>query len=125
MLFCMALTTKELVALLGEILRVLRPGGLCVYTARNTADPDFGRGIHRGEALYENQGFIIHFFDRAKVDSPDASSESRCEALDAAARNGAPPIHNRAWELMRGCGSRTFRRRPARVQHIQCSLQRS
>ena len=75
MLFCMALTTKELVALLGEILRVLRPGGLCVYTARNTADPDFGRGIHRGEALYENQGFIIHFFDRAKVEQLAAGFE--------------------------------------------------
>jgi hypothetical protein len=35
---------------------------------RNTIDPDFGRGIHRGEALYENQGFIVHFFDRAKVE---------------------------------------------------------
>lgn len=67
MLFCMALTTGELVALSREINRVLRPGGLCVYTVRNTTDPDFGRGLHRGEALYENQGFIVHFFDRAKV----------------------------------------------------------
>jgi SAM-dependent methyltransferase len=68
MLFCMALTTAELDALSREILRILRPGGLCVYTVRNTSDPDFGRGIHRGEDLYENQGFIVHFFDRAKVD---------------------------------------------------------
>jgi SAM-dependent methyltransferase len=68
MLFCMALTTPELQALSAEILRALRPGGLCVYTARNTSDPDFGRGTPRGEALYENQGFIVHFFDRAKVD---------------------------------------------------------
>jgi SAM-dependent methyltransferase len=68
MLFCMALTTAELEALAREIRRVLRPGGLCVYTVRNTNDPDFGRGIHRGEDLYENQGFIVHFFDRAKVE---------------------------------------------------------
>lgn len=68
MLFCMALTTAELEMLSREILRVLRPGGVCVYTARNTSDPDFGRGIHRGEDLYENQGFIVHFFDRAKVE---------------------------------------------------------
>jgi SAM-dependent methyltransferase len=68
MLFCMALTTAELASLSAEILRVLRPGGLCVYTVRNTSDPDFGRGIHRGEGLYENQGFIVHFFDRAKVE---------------------------------------------------------
>jgi SAM-dependent methyltransferase len=68
MLFCMALTTAELDALSREILRVLRPGGLCIYTVRNTSDPDFGRGIHRGEDLYENQGFIVHFFDRVKVE---------------------------------------------------------
>ena len=68
MLFCMALTTAELDALSRDILRALRPGGLCVYTVRNTSDPDFGRGIHRGDALYENQGFIVHFFDRAKVE---------------------------------------------------------
>jgi SAM-dependent methyltransferase len=68
MLFCMALTTAELSALSREIFRVLRPGGLCIYTVRNTKDPDYGRGIHRGENLYENQGFIVHFFDRAKVE---------------------------------------------------------
>ena len=68
MLFCMAFTTAELATLAREILRVLRPGGLCVYTVRNTNDADFGRGTHRGEDLYESQGFIVHFFDRAKVE---------------------------------------------------------
>ena len=68
MLFCMALTSAELAALSAEVLRVLRPGGLCINTVRNTSDPDYGRGIRRGEALYENQGFIVHFFDRAKVE---------------------------------------------------------
>jgi SAM-dependent methyltransferase len=68
MLFCMALTTVELTALSREVFRVLRPGGLCIYTVRNTKDPDYGRGIPRGEGLYENQGFIVHFFDRAKVE---------------------------------------------------------
>lgn len=68
MLFCMALTTAELDALSREILRVLKPGGLCVYTVRNTTDADYGKGLHRGEGLYETQGFIVHFFDRAKVE---------------------------------------------------------
>jgi len=68
MLFCMAFTTAELAELSREIRRVLRPGGLCIYTVRNTSDADFGRGIHRGEDLYESQGFIVHFFDRAKVE---------------------------------------------------------
>jgi SAM-dependent methyltransferase len=75
MLFCMALTTSELEALSRDILRVLRPGGVCVYTVRNTSDPDFGRGVHHGEGLYENQGFIVHFFDRAKVERLAAGFE--------------------------------------------------
>jgi SAM-dependent methyltransferase len=68
MLFCMALTTADLEALSSEILRVLKPGGLSSYTVRNTRDADYRCGIHRDEDLYENQGFIVHFFDRAKVD---------------------------------------------------------
>lgn len=36
-----------------------------MHVVRNDSDPDFG--IHRGEDRYENQGFIVHCFDRAKV----------------------------------------------------------
>jgi SAM-dependent methyltransferase len=68
MLFCMSLTTEELVRLSAEVLRVLKPGGLHVYTVRHTGDPHYGTGIHRGEDMYEVGGFIVHFFDRAKVE---------------------------------------------------------
>ncbi|QUN07675.1 class I SAM-dependent methyltransferase [Shewanella yunxiaonensis] len=67
MLFCMALTTAELQQLSREVLRVLRPGGLHIYTVRHTGDADYGKGIHRGDDLYENNGFIVHFFSRDKV----------------------------------------------------------
>ncbi len=42
MLFCMALTTSELEFLSSEVRRVLKPGGLCVYTVRTTKDPNRG-----------------------------------------------------------------------------------
>jgi rhodanese-related sulfurtransferase/SAM-dependent methyltransferase len=67
MLFCMALDEPELVALAREIRRTLRPGGLCVYTARTTDDPDFGKGRQIGESMYESGGFGVHFFDTALV----------------------------------------------------------
>lgn len=67
MLYCMALTTRELEALSAEVLRVLRPGGLHVYTVRHTGDPHYGAGIHRGEHMYEVGGFIVHFFSLGKV----------------------------------------------------------
>lgn len=68
MLFCMALTTAELQRLSDEIRRVLKPGGLNVYTVRHTGDPDYGKGIHRGEDMYEMNGFTVHFFSREKIE---------------------------------------------------------
>ena len=65
--YCMALTTKELQFLSDEILRVLKNGGVNIYTVRHTGDGDYKNGIHRGEDLYENDGFIVHFFSKEKV----------------------------------------------------------
>ena len=67
MLYCMALTTKELQFLSDEILRVLKNGGVNIYTVRHTGDGDYKNGIHRGEDLYESSGFIVHFFSKEKV----------------------------------------------------------
>jgi len=67
MLYCMPITNAEVERLSLEILRVLKPGGLNIFTVRHTGDPHFGTGIHRGEEMYEVGGFIVNFFDRAKV----------------------------------------------------------
>lgn len=68
MLFTMALTSDELVALAGEVHRVLRPGGLCIYTVRHVGDAHYGAGHALGDNLYENGGFVVHFFDRPLVE---------------------------------------------------------
>src|SRR5674476_257429 len=59
MLFCMALTTGELERLAGELFRVLRPGGLVVYTARTTADAHYGTGTPRG-GLRPHRRYRLH-----------------------------------------------------------------
>lgn len=64
MLFTMALTTAELERLAAEVHRVLRPGGLCVYTVRHTGDAHYGAGVALGDGMYANGGFVVHFFDR-------------------------------------------------------------
>jgi len=69
MLYCMALTTSDLEKLNNEILRILKPDGINIYTVRHTHDGDFQQGIHRGEDLYENDGFIVHYFSEEKVNS--------------------------------------------------------
>jgi SAM-dependent methyltransferase len=68
MLLYMALTTDELVRLVGEVRRVLRPGGLHIYTVRTTDDPHYEKGISHGDGMYETGGFIVHFFDRPLVE---------------------------------------------------------
>ncbi len=67
MLYCMALSTKELKYLNNEICRILKPGGINIYTVRHTGDGDYKNGSHIGEDLYENDGFIVHFFSEKKV----------------------------------------------------------
>ena len=67
MLYCMALSNFDLENLNNEICRILKPGGINIYTARHTDDGDYKKGIHRGEDLYENDGFIVHFFSKEKV----------------------------------------------------------
>ncbi len=67
MLYCMALTTPELERLSREVWRVLKPGGINIFTVRHTGDPHCGTGIHRGEDMWEVGGFIVHFFSREKV----------------------------------------------------------
>ena len=69
MLYCMALTTKDLEKLNNEIHRILKPNGLNIYTVRHTNDGDYKNGNHIGEDLYENDGFIVHYFSEEKVNS--------------------------------------------------------
>ena len=68
MLYCMALSISDLKNLNKEISRILRPGGINIFTVRHVGDGDYKNGIHRGEDLYENDGFIVHFFSKEKIE---------------------------------------------------------
>ncbi len=67
MLYCMKFTDEELAFLCEEIKRVLKRDGTNIYTVRNTHDPMYRTGIHKGGNMYEIQGFIINFFDREMI----------------------------------------------------------
>lgn len=68
MLFNMALSTPQLQRLATEIHRVLRPGGWHVYTVRHIGDAHYGEATPHGDNMFENGGFIVHFFDQELVD---------------------------------------------------------
>jgi SAM-dependent methyltransferase len=69
MLLCMALSTRQIHALVAEVRRVLRPGGVFVYTVRHTGDAHYGTGIAHGDDIFEHGGFAVHFFPRDLVDA--------------------------------------------------------
>ncbi len=88
MLFCMALTTVELEFLCSEVRRVLKPGGLNIYTVRHTGDAHYETGIHRGEDMYEVGGFIVHFFSKEKVEH--LANGFKIESIDEFEEGGLP-----------------------------------
>ena len=67
MLLCMALTMEELGFLCGEVRRVLKRGGLNIYTVRHQGDAHYRQGPSRGEDMYEMGGYIVHFFNKQKI----------------------------------------------------------
>ncbi|MBC8014487.1 MAG: class I SAM-dependent methyltransferase [Sporomusaceae bacterium] len=68
MLYCMAFTTQELQQLSEKVRQVLKPNAINIYTVRNTEDAHYGTGLHRGENMYEANGFIVHFFNQKKIE---------------------------------------------------------
>ncbi|ACS81527.1 class I SAM-dependent methyltransferase [Maridesulfovibrio salexigens] len=67
MLLCMELTMAEISCALSELHRVLKPGGLAVYSVRSIFDRHYRAGDHLGENLYEVGKFAVHFFSEDKL----------------------------------------------------------
>lgn len=68
MVLCMALSTKQIRETVADVRRVLRPGGVFVYTVRHTGDAHYGTGVAHGDDVFEHGGFAVHFFSRTLVD---------------------------------------------------------
>lgn len=67
MLLCMELSLTEITFVLGEIHRVLRPGGLVVYSVRSDHDRHYRAGTCLGDDLYKIGDFVVHFFTADKI----------------------------------------------------------
>ena len=65
--FNMEFTRQEHQALFAEVARVLRPGGLHLFSVRSVSDPWYGRGKPRGPDTFDPapHGVPMHFFSPA------------------------------------------------------------
>ncbi|BBU25090.1 class I SAM-dependent methyltransferase [Mycobacterium xenopi] len=68
MLLCMAFSTNTIRAIVSDVRRVLRPGGVFVYTVRHTGDAHYRAGIPHGDDIYEHGGFAVHYFSRRLIE---------------------------------------------------------
>ena len=66
-LLCTALTRADRDFILQEIRRVLRPGGLNVFTVLQKGDPLFTKAARLSGDLYIIDKFIVHFFDYEEI----------------------------------------------------------
>lgn len=68
MFFTMEFTEDEVARMLEECRRVLKPGGLNIYSVRNDHDPHYGKFEPRGKDMWQNpMGFVVHFFDEGTL----------------------------------------------------------
>ncbi len=90
----MALSTGELLALVGEVRRVLRPGGLFVYTAFHVGDAERAAGTDRGDGLVDFDGLTVRFLDRDLVERMAAGW-----GLDDVAEHAEPSSRRPLWRV--------------------------
>jgi ubiquinone/menaquinone biosynthesis C-methylase UbiE len=68
MFFTMEFSEEEIAKMLAECLRVLRPGGINIYSVRNEHDPHYGKFVPKGKDMWQNpMGFVVRFFHEEKI----------------------------------------------------------
>jgi SAM-dependent methyltransferase len=69
MFMCMELTEEEIQLIMDESKRVLRPGGLNIYSVRNDHDPHYGKFEPAGKDMWKNPlGLVVNFYSKEKVE---------------------------------------------------------
>lgn len=98
MLLCMELNEEEVQYILDECKRVLRPGGLNIFSVRNEHDPHYGKFEAVGKDMWKNPlGLVVHFFPLEKVKRYSQGWEI-VSIKDF--EDGAPPFNKVLYEVV-------------------------
>ena len=68
MFFTMQFTEQEISEMLNDCRRVLKSGGINIFSVRNDHDPHYGKFEPMGTDMWKNPlGFVVHFFNEEKI----------------------------------------------------------
>lgn len=100
MFFNMDFTEAEHRALFDAVRRILRPGGLHLYSARSTSDPWYGRGRRVGPDTFDPapHGITMHYFSKDYIDRLAAKGFERVARVERPEGEGEFPI--RLWYVV-------------------------
>lgn len=98
MFFTMEFSEEEVSRMLLECRRVLKSGGINIYSVRNDHDPHFGKFEPRGEDMWKNPlGFVVHFFSEEKIRRISSGWDIlRIKEFE----DGAPPFAKKLYEVV-------------------------
>jgi SAM-dependent methyltransferase len=97
MFFTMEFTEAEVADMLAECRRVLKSGGLNIYSVRNPADLHYGKFTKMGEDMWKNPlGFVVHFFSE---DTIRRMSSGYDIIWIKEFEDGSPPFVKRLYEV--------------------------
>jgi SAM-dependent methyltransferase len=98
MFFTMDFSDAEVQRMLDDCRRVLRPGGINIYSVRNDHDPHYGKFEPVGKDMWKNPlGFVVHFFTEEKLRELSGGYEIlRIREFE----DGSPPFTKKLYEVV-------------------------
>jgi SAM-dependent methyltransferase len=83
--------TREII---GEITRVLRPGGWLLFACKSPSDPAWGRGVEIEPDMFELNGKVRHFFSE---DYARNLLEARFQDIEVTSHRGRLYLQRSSW----------------------------
>ncbi len=98
MFFTMEFSEEEVSKMLDDCRRVLRPGGINIYSVRNDHDPHYGKFEPKGKDMWKNpMGFVVHFFTEEKLRELSSGYELlRIKEFE----DSSPPFTKKLYEVV-------------------------
>lgn len=98
MFFTMEFSEADVQKMLDDCRRVLKPGGINIYSVRNDHDPHYGKFEPKGKDMWKNPlGFVVHFFPEERLRELSTGYEI---LWIKEFEDGSPPFTKKLYEVV-------------------------